>query len=288
MRPTQAVREFEGRAGGAAQRAGSPQSRPDAPAPRAGRRALYDLVERHLERPGDRSEDVQHELVCWLRLLAATEADLRPGTAGRQVLQRLEREASAAITALLSEQPSLVFARTLRYRTEMELLRHSNWLTRKLVNLSDGDPAVFVGAGVSLTMLAGVIGDVVLRLLLLWWSAGQGPDVGLLTVAEAAFLGGGVSVLARLREFSCAKIRDFEPLFLFWNAVSNPLVAIIFGVFVYSLLTSGLVPLEKNVLASLASGGALWAIGFLSGFSERFTSDIISRSEGVLGAGNRS
>ena len=27
----------------------------------------------------------------------------------------------------------------------------------------------------------------------------------------------------------------------------------------------------------------LWVIGFLSGFSERFTSDIISRDEGVLG-----
>jgi len=27
----------------------------------------------------------------------------------------------------------------------------------------------------------------------------------------------------------------------------------------------------------------LWAIGFLSGFSERFTFDIISRDEGVLG-----
>jgi hypothetical protein len=220
------------------------------------------------------SEDVQYELGRWINIIR---------TAERGVLICVLPSAEVALGALSQEGPMLKFARTLRYRLEMELLRNNGWFMRRLVGLSDGDPAVFVGAGVSLTMLMGVIGYALVHLFgLLPFDVLAPADWPIITVMQAAFLGGGVSILARLRDFSSAKVRDFEPLFLLWNAIFNPIVAVIFGGFAYAGLKSGLVPLGKEMVGAATTGYGLWVLGFLSGFSERFTSDIISRSEGLL------
>jgi hypothetical protein len=215
---------------------------------------------------------VQYELGRWINIIR---------TAERGVLICVLPSAEVALGALSQEGPMLKFARTLRYRLEMELLRNNGWFMRRLVGLSDGDPAVFVGAGVSLTMLMGIIGYVLVHLFgQLLFDVPVPADC--MTVMQAAFLGGGVSILARLRDFSSANVRDFEPLFLLWNAIFNPIVAVIFGGFAYAGLKSGLVPLGDEMVGAATTGYGLWVLGFLSGFSERFTSDIISRSEGLL------
>lgn len=271
--------------GGAAE----PSARPAAQSP--DREALYQRIKDTLTGTGTHDEEVQYELGRWLRHLEVVEEDLPGARRPRHVLGRLVRHADIAIAALLSDKPELVFARTLRYRTEMDLLRHRGRVSRLLAKASDGDAAVLVGAGVSLTMVAGIAGYLLVKLLLACWPFLQTvvtPDAGMMTVAQAAFLGGGVSVLARLREFSCSKIRDFAPYFLFWNAMFNPVVAIIFGLFVYSVLASGLIALHDEVTAVLMGPYALWAVGFLSGFSERFTSDIVARAEGLLSTTKKS
>ena len=240
----------------------------------AERAALFAQVEQNLALELD--EEVQYELGRWLTMLT---------TAKEQLLPKLLPEARVAVAALLQKKPKLQLARTIRYRMERELLLNNGWVTRHLVKLSDGNAVVLVGLGVLLTMLLGFGFYLLLpwleehwyfrRLILL-------EDPGTLSIAQAAFLGGVVSILTRLREFS--KLREFDPVFLFLNALLKPALGIILGVFVYAFIKSGLVPLDLELLENETSLHLLWVIGFLSGFSERFTFDIISRGEGVLGA----
>jgi hypothetical protein len=207
------------------------------------------------------------------------------------VLRRLVRQADAAIEALLGINPELLFARTLRYRAEMGLRRHGRWASRAVAKLSDGDPAVLVGAGVFLIMAVGMTGYLIVNWLAYGVLSLGGPlaaDGSIVPALQSAFLGGGVSILARLREFSCAKIRDFDPFLLFWNGLFNPIVGMIFVTFVYAALMSGVVPLEAGLVEKMTTAPGLWVIGFLTGFSERFTSDVIARAENALGAKKQS
>jgi hypothetical protein len=240
----------------------------------AERTTLFTQVEQKLGL--DLDEEVQYELARWLTVAA---------TAKEQLLPKLLPEARVAVAALLQKKPKLQLARTIRYRMEKELLLNNGWLTRHLVRFTDGNSVVLVGLGVLLTSLLGFI----VYLLMPWLMAQPYfrsltllGDKNTLLIAEAAFLGGVVSIISRLREFS--KLRDFDPVFLFLNALLKPALGIILGMFAYTSLKAGAVPLDPELLSGERSVYLLWMVGFLSGFSERFTSDIISRGEGVLGA----
>jgi len=223
----------------------------------------------------DLDDEVQYELA---RLLSIVEE------ARSKSLAALEREAEAAIWALVRKAPKLQFARTIRYRLEMELLRNNGKATRYLVSFTNGNPVAIVGVGVLITLLAGLFGHPALG-----WMFGheliadtfllEGKHVNL--VAVAAFFGGVVSVLSRFREFS--KLRDFDPIFVFSNGLLKPYVGVLFAMFVYAFLASEFVPAVKVPDDGANAANLWWAVGFLAGFSERFTKDIISRSEHILG-----
>lgn len=238
------------------------------------RAALFAEVEQKLVL--DLDEEVQYELGRWLTMLT---------TAKEPLLPRLLPEARVAVAALLQKKPKLLLARTIRYRMEKERLLNNGWATRHLVRLTDGNSVVLVGLGLLLTMLLGFAFYLLVPWLEShWYFRRLMPlgDASTLAIAQAAFLGGVVSILSRLREFS--KLREFDPVFLFLNALLKPILGVILGVFVYAFVKSGLFPLDPELLGKGASVHLLWAIGFLSGFSERFTFDIIARGEGALGA----
>ena len=158
-------------------------------------------------------------------------------------------------------------------------------MTRHLVRFSDGNPVLIVGMGLLVTVLIAAMVYFALpffrqaayfqQLVLL-------GDAATLTIAEAAFLGGVVSILARLRAFS--QLREFDPVFLFLNALLKPGLGVVLGVFAFAAFKAGWIPIDPAILPDEPSIYALWAIGFLSGFSERFTSDIITRGEVMFGA----
>jgi hypothetical protein len=222
------------------------------------------------------SEEVQYELA---RLVSIREeAQSKPG------LEAVQREAEAAIWALVRKSPKLQFARTIRYRLEMELLRNNGMATRYLVKFTNGNPVAIIGVGVILTLVLGLLGHLALA-----WKLDEHfiSKIFLLNgeylpaVAAAAFFGGVVSVLSRFREFS--KLRDFDPIFVFSNGFLKPYVGVLFAMFVYAFLEAGFVP-SLNIVGDGAKASYVWwAVGFLAGFSERFTKDIISRSENILG-----
>lgn len=229
---------------------------------------IYDDLAAKLDLELD--EDVQYELA---RLLSIVQE------AGNRRLEQIAHEAQVAMQGLLRAKPKLHFARTVRYRLEMELLRHNGFATRYIVRWSSGNPVAIVGLGVLFTCLIGLVHWSVLPHLPDWF---QSPFFAressmLMTVSAAAFLGGVVSLLSRMREFS--KLRDFDPIFLFWNGLFKPYVGIIFGIFVFAFLKSEFVPAVKLGSDTIY---VWWVIGFMSGFSERFTRDIISKGEGAF------
>lgn len=269
----------DGRKGAGAGKAGATETRPGTVSDfEDGRAQLFAEVEAQLDL--DLDEDVQSELARWLTILGAN-------TKGQELKTKIIREAKIAIGALLRENPKLQLARNIRYRMEMDLLRHNGWATSKLVRVTDGSAVVIVGLGVLMTTLVGALyyfglpvletsfGDYFDHLVPL-------GDRDTLTIATAAFLGGVVSILTRLREFSTLRaLCDFDPMFLFMNAALKPYVGIILGLFAYAVLKVEVVPLDPALLGDKGTYTA-WLIGFLSGFSERFARDIVSRGEGAL------
>lgn len=251
------------------------------------RDALYAFVKAQLAGPELHGEETQYELARWLHLLETTEADLKDGSPKQEVLRRLEREAGAAIQALLSAKPEPVFARTLRIQAELSLLRHNGWLKRTLIRFTDGSPVLtvclgaFVAAFAALLVLILQLTPVAGHLKALAPLDAQAPSV-----VAAAFLGGLVSILSRLSGFS--RLGDFDHLFLFANALFKPVIGVVFGLFAYAFWKSGFLPLDKALLEASLTPYQIWVVGFLAGFSERFTKDLISRGENMLPAAKRS
>jgi hypothetical protein len=249
----------------------------------AARDALYAQV-REAVAVRSLEDELQYEVARWLELLETPKTKIKD-RAPEEVLDQIAREAGVAFTSLLSDKPDLLFARTLRVRAEMELLRHNGWPTRHLVAVTDGNPVMIVGLGALCAMAIGMLAH------LLWpWLGSFGYVHALISLdgpgvpglIGAAFLGGAVSILGRLQSFS--RLRDFDPAFLFMNALFKPFLGIIFGVFAYAFWKSGFVPLDPKLTADALSPYQLWVIGFIAGFSERFTKDLISRGESLLSA----
>lgn len=111
-------------------------------------------------------------------------------------------------------------------------------------------------------------------------------------VALAAFVGGLASVLTRLDDFEAR--RGANPRLLFTNAQFKPFMGMIMSFFVVCVLAAGLVQVAginlpggsgspTNLPASATS--LLLALGFLSGFSERFAGDVVGNAEDIVGKG---
>jgi hypothetical protein len=107
-----------------------------------------------------------------------------------------------------------------------------------------------------------------------------------LIAAAAGMLGSVVSLLLRLSEFENTKGRS--QMFLTLTGATLPIVGGVFGAFVAVLLSAKVV----NITIGGSNGLNVWlyiVIGFLSGFSERFSRSFIAVAEQQLGgAGDRS
>jgi len=98
-----------------------------------------------------------------------------------------------------------------------------------------------------------------------------------LIAAIFGMLGAVVSVLVRLSDFENAQRRSRQ--FLRMNGVVLPLVGVVFACVTYALLTSDLIsfsfPVKNNISFCIV-------LGFLSGFSERFTRGLLGSVEQSL------
>lgn len=248
----------------------------------AARADLYQSIAKKLGGSGLHSEEVQYELACWVHLFETTETGLKDGAPKDKVKQRLVREAQAAIPALLSANPELVFARALRMQADIELLRHNGLIKRTLIRLTDGSPVLTVCLGAVVSMMIGLAMAAVsvqdfagVRTLLAAFNLSGAP-----TLTVVAFAGGVASILSRLRSFS--RLGDYDHVLLFLNALLKPFLGMIFALFAFAVWQSGLLPLDPTVLKDITVE-KIWTVGFLAGFSERFAKDLISRGESMFG-----
>jgi hypothetical protein len=104
-------------------------------------------------------------------------------------------------------------------------------------------------------------------------------------VIVAAFfgcLGGVVSLLSRLAEFEAMRGRSRK--FLTLTGVTLPVVGGVFAAVIGAIFAADIV----NITANTEAGWNHWlfvVLGFLSGFSERFTRNILGAAEERLGGG---
>ena len=105
-------------------------------------------------------------------------------------------------------------------------------------------------------------------------------SVSLLIIAiHAAFIGGIVSILARIQDFLSNP--SLSPLIIFISIIRKPFLAATLVVLVFSILRAGLISFHGVDLAGSSAPYLAWVVGFLCGFSERFAQDF------VVSAGNR-
>jgi hypothetical protein len=229
-------------------------------------------------------DDVQAELASLTRLLASMPPK---AVAANRVYFEL------AFDLLAAEQPNLLLARSIRWQLAAINDRASYGITRFI--------AYICGSTAINAVLSALISAAVLAFLLLWlmmsghralvqnisgtydlFAAIDEHSVSLLVIAiHAAFIGGIISILARVQDFLSDP--TISPLLVYISVIRKPFLAATLVVLVFSVLRAGLISFNGVDLAGPAAPYLAWAVGFLCGFSERFAQDFVVSASGRFG-----
>lgn len=190
----------------------------------------------------------------------------------------LLQKAEMAFVSMTKTKPNLELAEMLILDLEDRLsvnVKVGSFLWKSLFTLNS--PLSIVLFGIFVTTVIGhifvflgykLLNDLVASLNL------QLPLI-LITVLSAGW-GSVLSMATRLTnaETKFYDVNDHRVLFL--TGFFKPIIGVIFSIFISALVMSGFIPLNINT----DNDKYLFAIiGFLSGFSERFAKDIISKTE---------
>jgi len=188
----------------------------------------------------------------------------------------LESSAGIAARALLAEKPNLELGRRICDGLEKTVLREKNIL-RSI--FSSRSPALKVVMGLGTLLYIVIPLGVLVYTLFNQYDHFFGIPtdcLGLVSIAGA--LGSIASIMVRLRDFTLVEAPDST--ILFFTGLFKPIVGMAFALFVYTVLRSGLVPLDIQPEKSMYFFAAL---SFVAGFSERFAQDVMSKAEDALG-----
>ena len=198
-----------------------------------------------------------------------------------------------AFDILGAEQPNLLLARSIRLELATINDRASHGITRLISYICGNTPLNAV--------LSALISTFVLAFFFLWlmmtghralvedisgtynlFAALNDGSVALLIIAiHAAFIGGMISILARIQDF----LSDprLSPLLVYISVIRKPFLAATLVVLVFSVLRAGLISFNGVDLAGPSAPYLAWAVGFLCGFSERFAEDFVVSASGRFG-----
>jgi hypothetical protein len=207
------------------------------------------------------------------------------------------------LDCLLATPSKPVEARAERFQLQFDVYRHAGWFTRTLTRVSSGSPIgvllLALGASIVLWMLLALAIRIIVDRKLFW---NLSSDIffmnggALAVISSAAFLGGMISIATRLKEFS--RVRDLDPVAMFWTAMLKPLIGVVLSWFLLAALAGDVVSfsvLGTNPLGLDPDNATpevpdkvmylLWVVGFLTGFSERFAWDFVDRAQGIVVGG---
>ena len=102
----------------------------------------------------------------------------------------------------------------------------------------------------------------------------------IIILVASAFLGSVVSIVTRIGNLAQA---SYRPLSIYISVLFRPLISIAFAFFIFAVLQTGMVSFLGLSLEGGQGVATLWVVGFLSGYSERFSKDFISETETKLG-----
>jgi hypothetical protein len=217
-------------------------------------------------------DEVQIELAIVVSLLAKME---KSGSVGDN-----KRYLEIALKSLASERPNLSFVRGLRTELELNSEMYSRGLPRLIKKIAGPTPLSAMIAGLSTTL---ILSPFIYGILIFFFGDRLENYFSVTTVivlTGAAFLGGVVSLLSRLEEF--AALRLYNPNLIFFTAFFKPFIGVALTLFVYSIFDLGLIKVSGFNTDGVEADKQyllVWVIGFLCGFSERFTRDIVGRVE---------
>lgn len=200
-----------------------------------------------------------------------------------------------AFDQLATDKPNLDLVRQIRLSIQVARVRERGGFTGLIVKFCGPGPVTAVMAGllttfVALCLVLFLITYVSLELHRYNDTTGEFDRLRLLTehvklgdlylLFVASFFGSIVSIATRIGTFVAYTLHD--PLEIFTSVLFRPFVAFSFAVFVYAVLRSGIVSFLGVDLDGRTGTAVLWIFGFLAGYSERFSKEFVSSTEGKL------
>ena len=250
---------------------------------------LINIVEKKITSEGV-DDQVQIELATVLNLLAKMEKE--------KSISSNKRNLKLALKSLASDQPNLSFVRGLRSELEWNSNAYSRGLPKLIRRIAGPSPISAMVSGI-LTSL--IFFPLIYVFVVTQFETGLSRHFNLPTLnilVGGAFVGGIVSILSRLDKFGT--LRLYNPNLVFLTAFWKPMIGVALSMFTYSIFASDFIqisgfdfntapPTEVNASAATPSGSSalpnqnahhkhyliVWALGFLCGFSERFTRDLV-------------
>jgi hypothetical protein len=184
----------------------------------------------------------------------------------------LNAQARIASDALRSEEPNIEFAQAVTKRLGERLRARTGVLGSAL---RQGSPAVRVILGLGVLLYLGLPLSLATFPFFSKYDTVLGISIQMLgLVAFAGGLGSIVSIMVRLHQFS--SIRTPDPAILFFTGLFKPIVGTAFALFIFSVLSSGLLPVA---VPAEKAHYFFAALSFVAGFSERFAQDVVSKTE---------
>jgi hypothetical protein len=255
---------------------------------------IEDFVKRLLKKTTrlqqkDLDVDLQLEIALLIDLLSRKR---------RAFLYRHKIYFEAALELLAVEKPNIVLLQRLLSNLQAAEERGEGGLTGLIIKFCGPQPAT--------AMIAGLVSIfVVLCLGLLTLILGHTAIFGLeqaiandsfhpvfalleklpmdhvIILFFSSFLGSVVRVVTQISNLDQF---TYQPLSIYIGVIFRPLVSMAFAVFIYAILQTGAVSLLGLSLEGAKGFATIWAVGFLAGYSERFSKDIISEAETKIGA----
>jgi hypothetical protein len=201
----------------------------------------------------------------------------------------------AALELFAAEKPNLVLLKRLLTNLQVAEMREEGGLAGLAIKLCGPRPATAMIAGLvsifvalCLMMFMLFVGHTLLQRMAqavesihpVLQLLNKLPIGHIIVLVFSSFLGSVVSVVTRIGNLEQTVYR---PLSIYINVLFRPLISLAFALFIYAVMQTGLISFLGLSLEGGKGVATLWAVGFLAGYSERFSKDFISETETKIG-----